>query len=104
MAGNKKDDPALQSQNIELRIALNEAYAAVEGQKLVQSFTAITFEELADAQIQRISGSDTPERPNELNRVQRTLNNITQAVAKIKALPDDAFATQDSSRDVNTPA
>lgn len=103
MAAPPQDDPKLQSQNLELRKALNDAYAAVEGAKSVQSFSALTFEDLADAQIQRISGNDTVARPNELNRVKRTLNNVVQAVAKIKAMPPEAFAKQDPSRDVNTP-
>jgi hypothetical protein len=101
---NSKDDPRLQAQNLELRVAISSAYAAVEAQKAIQSFSAITFEELADAQIQRLTGADTPERLNELNRVQRVLTNIKQSVAKIKALPPEAFAKPDSKRDVNTPA
>ena len=104
MSGNapSQDDPKLQSQNLELRKALSDAYAAVEGAKAVQSFAALTFEDLADQQIQRISGPDTEARPNELNRVQRVLNNVIQAVAKIKALPPESFAKQMEDRDVNT--
>lgn len=102
MAGSPQDDPKLQSQNLELRKALNDAYAAVEGAKTVQSFNAVTFEDLADQQIARIAGKDTPTRPNELNRIKRVLNNVVQAVAKIKALPPESFAKKDESRDANT--
>jgi hypothetical protein len=102
--GNSQDDPQLQSQNLTLRTALNDAYAAVNGNKAVQSFSALTFEDLADQQIQRISGTDTQTRPNELHRVQNILTNLTQAVAQIKALPPESFADQDPNRDVNTPA
>ncbi len=103
MSAPPQDDPKLQAQNLELRKALNDAYASIEGGKSVQSFSALTFEDLADAQIQRISGPDTEARPNELNRVKRTLNNVIQAVAKIKAMPPESFAKQDPARDVNTP-
>ena len=102
--GNSKDDAQQQSQNLELRKALNDAYSAIEGAKAVQSFNGLTFEDLADQQIQRISGADTQSRPNELNRVQQILANVVQAAAKIKALPPEAFADQDPARDVNTPA
>jgi hypothetical protein len=104
MAGNApaQDDPKQQAQNMELRVALSDAYAAVEGEKAVQSFSAITFEDLADQQIQRISGPGTPSRPNELDRVQRVLKNLLQAVAKIKSLPPEYFAEPDATRDVNT--
>jgi hypothetical protein len=102
--GNSQDDPQQQAQNINLRAALSDAYAAVNGAKAVQSFSALTFEDLADQQIQRISGADTQTRPNELHRVANVLSNLTQAVAQIKALPPESFADQDPSRDVNTPA
>ena len=106
MSGNadKADSQAIQEQNLEVRTALNDAYAAIEGAKAVQSFAALTFEDLADQQIQRISGPDVQGRPNELNRVQRVLQDALQAVAKIKSLPADAFQDPDPTRDVNTPS
>lgn len=105
MSGNasQKDDPQLQSQNLEIRTALSDAYAAVEGFKAAQSFSALTFEDLADQQIERLEGADTEARPNERRRIQRVLNNVLQAVAKVKAMPPEAFAKADPSRDVNTP-
>lgn len=104
MPGNSQDDPKLQAQNLELRKALSDAYSAVEGQKSVQSFNALTFEDLVDQQIERISGKDTQARPNDLNRIQKVLANVVDAVAKIKAMPPENFAKQDEQRDVNTPA
>lgn len=105
MSGNAstQDDPQQQQQNLELREALSDAYSSIEGYKAAQSFGALTFEDLADQQIARISGPDTDSRPNELNRVQRVLNNVLQAVTKIKALPPESFAKPDPSRDANTP-
>lgn len=104
MPGNVQDDPKLQQQNLNLRIALNDAYAAVEGAKAVQSLSALTFEDLATQQIARISGPDTPTRPNELNKVQNILNAVTQAAKQIQALPPSAFQDSDPTRDVNSPA
>jgi hypothetical protein len=103
MPGNSQDNAQLQAQNLSLRVALNDAYAAVEGAKAVQSFSALTLEDLANQQIQSISGPDTQSRPNQLNQVQAILNNLTQAVAQIKALPPESFANQNTDRDVNTP-
>lgn len=103
-SANSQDDAQQQQQNLDLRTALNDAYAAVEGAKAVQSFSAITFEELANTQIQRISGPSTQTRPNALDAVQQVLTNLTNAVAKIKALPPDAFMEPADGRDVNTPA
>jgi hypothetical protein len=103
VAASPQDDPQIQAQNIDLRVALSDAYAAVEGYKAVQSFSAITFEDLLALQIQRISGPDTQSRPNELERIQKVLNDLTQAVAKIKAMPPESFADADPTKDVNTP-
>jgi hypothetical protein len=104
MAGNAQDNPQQQQQNLNLRQALSDAYAAVESDKLTQSFSAVTFEDLANQQIQAISGPDTPTRPNELNQVKNILTNLTQAVQQIQAMPANAFEEPDSTRDVNSPA
>lgn len=91
-----------QDRNLELRTSLNNAFAAVEAQKKTKSFDAVTFEELLDDQIQRLSvGSQR--RPSSLERVQRTLNDLTKAIKQINDMPADAFAKPDSSKDVNTP-
>ena len=93
----------LQEQNLELRKAINDAYAFVEGQKLVQSFSAITFEDLMDQQIERLSGATTTTRPNALVRIQKIVSGLEAAVAKIKSLPDDAFSKKKDNGNVNTP-
>lgn len=103
MAGNSQDDPQLQKQNQDIRIALNDAYAAVQGDQTNQTFNAISFEELANQQILAISGPDTQSRPNQLDAIQQVLNNLTQAVTQIKAAPPDQFLEPDDTRDVNTP-
>ena len=100
----KEDDQKLQEQNFAIREGLNNAYAALEGQKSVQSFAAFTFEDAIDAQIERISGAATSARPNELGRVDKVETDVVAAVAQIKALPANAFVEPDHERDVNTPA
>lgn len=99
-AGDKKQ----QQQNLELRQALADAYSFVESSKSIQTFSALTFEDLVDQQIDQISGSGTPTRPNKIDRISNIATNLTQAIAKIKALPPDAFQVPDASQDVNTPA
>jgi hypothetical protein len=98
------DSATTQAQNINIRTALSDAYSAVESYKTVQTFNAITFEELLDQQITRITGPDTDSRPSELTRVQSVLSNLQQAVTQIKAMPADAFSNANAARDVNTPA
>jgi hypothetical protein len=97
-----QDNANLQSQNLLIREHLNNAYAAVEGQKAVQSFSAFTFEDALDQQIERIAGASTDTRPNELDRVSRVESDVVAAVAQVKALPPNAFVEPDDERDVNT--
>lgn len=102
--GNSQDDPALQEQNFQLRKAIGDAYAAIEAAKTTQTFAALTYEDLLDAQIERISGASTQTRPNALDRVTQIVNNVTSAVEKIKSLPPESFQESNADRDVNTPA
>ena len=101
-AEEKNDSSKRQNENIELRRALNDAYAFVEGQKLVQSFSSLTFEELLDQQIERIEGVSTVTKPNEIDRINKVEAAVVGAVEKIKALPDDAFKKVPPENNVNT--
>lgn len=98
-----EEEAKRQQQNLELRRALSDSYAFVEGQKLTQSFSAVTFEELMDAQIERIEGKSTILKPNEIDRINKMEIDLVSAVAKIKAMPDDAFKKNRDDKNVNTP-
>jgi hypothetical protein len=102
MSGSSQDDPSLQQTNQNIRVALNDAYAAVQGDQQNQTFSALSFEECCQQQITAINGPDTQSRPNELDSIQQVLNNLTQAVMQIMNAPPDMFLEPDSSRDVNT--
>lgn len=101
-AEEKNDSSKRQNENIAIRRALSDAYAFVEGQKLVQSFSSLTFEELLDQQIERIEGVSTVTRPNEIERISRIEVDVVAAVQKIKQLPDDAFRKTENTNNVNT--
>lgn len=102
MAGSPTDKNE-QERSLELRKAIADAYAFVEGQKSVQSFSALTFEDLVDQQIERIEGKGTELRPNMLDRVTALENNVKSAVDKIKKMSPTAFAKPDPKNDANTP-
>lgn len=91
-----------QEGNAAIRYDLHNAYAFVEGQKSAQSFSAFTAEEAHDRFIERVEGRGTPSRPNVIDRVDRVAQNISAVVAKIKAMPDEAFRSPDEN-DVNPP-
>jgi len=95
---DKRQDQAQQHREI-----LSNAYAFVEGQKATKSFAAITPEDLYDRFIERVEGADTQARPNVLNRITRTKNELSSAVAALRVLPAEAYRTPNPSTDVNTP-
>ncbi len=90
--------------NFELRRVLSTALAAVQGRQTTESFYAVTYEELADQQIERIEGKGTEARPNEIERIDRIEQDLLSAVEQIRGIPPEQFLLSDTSRDVNTPA
>lgn len=89
--------------NLELRRVLNDSVGAVLGRQTTESFFALTFEELADQQIERIEGKGTDVRPNELERVSKIESDLLNAVAQIRNIPPENFLLSDPGKDVNTP-
>jgi hypothetical protein len=89
--------------NEELRRVIGQALGAVQGRQTTESFYALTYEELADAQIKRISDKGTDVRPNEIERVKKVQSDLLSLIAQVRALPPESFIMADSSRDVNTP-
>lgn len=92
-----------QTRNNTQREALSNAYAALTGQQSIQAWTAFTFEEAMDAQIERISGTSTDKRPNELERVDRIEQDTLSAIAALRDTPPEQFIEADAGQDVNTP-
>ena len=93
------DDLAFQ-----LRRAVNNAYAFVRGRETASSFLAITFEDLASAQVERLSGKGAnATRPNEIDRIKKVEGDIVAAAEQIKKIPPDAFNADSVGTNVNTP-
>jgi len=96
------EEKSLQQFNLNQRRAINNAYAALEGQKNINSFSAFTFEDAMDLQIERIEGTGSKLRPNELERVDNIEQEMIKAVAELKDVPPEQFLKPDEDRDVNT--
>lgn len=103
MAAKKPEDQKIDDLNFELRQNINDAYAFVESSKNTQTLATVTFEDLMDQQIERLSGKDTEARPNPLNRIKKVETQIKAIIAQIKKLPDNAFRVRDTRDSVNTP-
>ena len=97
-------DFAAQQRSVAQRQALSDVYGALEAEKLTKEFSAFTFEEALDAQIQRISGPSTKLRPNELERVENLKSKLVRAVEELKETDPETFREPDEETDVNTPA
>jgi hypothetical protein len=92
-----------QDLSLELRRVLSNAYAFLQGERAAESFGALTYEALADQQIERIEGRQSLGRPNELERIERLERELVSLVAQLRTLPAEAFVSSDPARDVNTP-
>lgn len=88
--------------NFELRRVLNNAYGFVQGQQATQSFSALTYEELANDQIERIEGPGTTLRPNELDRIDKMEQELLKLVDQVRTIPPENFLLSDPAKDVNT--
>lgn len=102
MAENPAEADPAQDQATEFREKLQDAFSFVEGQKLAQSFSALTPEDCFDRYIERIEGKDTTARPNVLNRIAKVRNEVIATVEKVKAMPPEAFREAKPGEDVNT--
>lgn len=98
----KSEEAKKQQAHLKQRQVLNNAYAALEGQKSIQSFSAFTFEEALDNQIELIEGAGTKLRPNQLDQVKRVEEELVQAVTELKKIPPEQFLQPKEDRDVNT--
>lgn len=100
-AEERLEDKA-QERNLDIRTALNDAQAFLLGRQTVESFKALTYEELLDDQIERISGSPFNNRPNELERIDRMEQRVLAAIAEVSSRPPEDFVLPDEEEDVNT--
>lgn len=99
---DENESQTLQQFNIKQRRALNNAYAAIAAQQNVTMFSAFTFEEAVDQQVERIEGKGTRVRPNAIERVNRIEAELLQSVDQLKKVPPDRFVERDPEEDVNT--
>lgn len=102
MAKDPAEADSAQDQATEFRETLQGAFAFVEGQKITQSFSALTPEDCFDAFIERVEGKDTTARPNVLNRIAKVRNDVLASIEKIKVMPPEAFREARPDEDVNT--
>lgn len=98
-------DDQKQEDIIRQRIAFENAYASLLGDQNTQTFSAFTFEDALDLQIERISGAGDEAHPNQLGRVARIKQQLLQAVEQVSSLDPSQFQKlSDSDPAVNTPA
>lgn len=99
----QNEEARISDRNFEFRRILNNAYAFVQGELNTQSFSAITYEELAAQQNERIEGKGTESRPTELERLDKIKQDMLSIVEAIKASDPNDFLIPNPDKDVNTP-
>jgi hypothetical protein len=88
---NQDETDKQEAEADELRTAVANAYAFSVGQEAAESFSAITFEELLQQQIDRIEGTTTNMRSNLLDRIEKVKTDVLTAVETIRSKPADYF-------------
>jgi hypothetical protein len=93
-----------QERNLKYRTILNRAYSFVLGKQYTQTASALTYEELADLQIEQIEGEGTSLRPNELTRVEAIKTEMEDIIDTLKGLPIPVFFVEhETDPKANTP-
>lgn len=91
--------------NLQMREILGNAYAFVRSREYTKTVANLTFEELIDAAIARIEGTQgrTELRPTLLERIAKIKNEIAGAVTTVKSKPPNEWviASQDQNLDAN---
>ena len=91
--------------NLQMREILGDAYGFVRGREYTKSIANLTYEELLDAAIERIEGTQgrTGIRATLLERIAKVQNEIKTAVKTVKSKPPEEWviASQDQQLDAN---
>ena len=79
--------------NLQMREILGDAYGFIRGREYTKSFASLSYEELLDAAIEKIEGSqgNTTIRPPVLVRIASIQNAIKQAVTTVKSQPPSSW-------------
>jgi hypothetical protein len=96
----KEQIAAQQDDVLRIRRSFSDAYAAIMGTQTAKDFSAYTFEEALDQQLERIEGKSTKIRPNLLDRVNKIKTELLKAVEDTKAQPPENFREPEED-DVN---
>jgi hypothetical protein len=82
--------------NLQMRQVMSDAYTFVRSREYTETVANITYEELLDAAIDRIEGSKgrSDVRSTRLDRVQKLKEQLSTAVATIKARPPQDWAIE----------
>lgn len=98
----QNQDDASQDETIRQRLEIQNGYAALLGEQTSQTFSAYTFEEALDQQIEAISGKGTDAHPNQLDRVARIKSQLIGSVDQVLKLDPSNF-NKVTDQTVNTP-
>lgn len=85
---------------MQMREILGNSYSFVRGRQYTETISNLTYEELLDAAIDKISGTAgiNPNRGTLLDRIKKIKSEILQAVTTIKKQPSDFWSLNGDDR------
>jgi hypothetical protein len=90
--------------NTNIRVSVDNAYGFIKGMETTTSFYAVTFEEMVQQQMDRLTGNNLGGR-SAIERMTKIRNELTGAIQAIKSIPPDQMFSQEDNNAtcVNTP-
>lgn len=76
-----------------LRVSVNNAYGFLKGNESLTSFRSVTFEEMVQRQLDRLTGKNAAGR-SETERLKKMRDDLVGTVTTIKNIPQDQFYSE----------
>ena len=89
--------------NTNIRVSIDNAYGFIKGMETTTSFYAVTFEEMVQQQMDRLTGKNM-RGGSTIERMTKIRNDMTGAIQAIKSIPQDQMFSQEDNNatSVNT--
>lgn len=96
-------EQASKEQLREYRRVVAAAVGELRSNEIRNSFAALSFEELIDQHIDRMTGTTDANHPSRLSRITKVRDDLAANIEGIKATPPAAFTRSSSGDNANTP-
>ena len=89
--------------NTNIRVSVDNAYGFIKGMEMTTGFQTVTFEEMVQQQMDRLTGKNLGGR-SAIEQITKIRNDLVGAIQAIKSIPADQLFSeeQNNATSVNT--